>query len=99
MLVAGANVVEFGLDPAKTRVKRRGLAAGDELVNWLRVRGGTYYEPSRYPDIASRAHGTAGVELRLFEFQAWGRRRASLSAAGDWASRYSSVALSLGFWD
>jgi hypothetical protein len=35
----------------------------------------------------------------MFEFHIWGYHRASISAAGDWAERYSSFAVSAGFWD
>jgi hypothetical protein len=77
---------------------RLGIDA-EVLPGWIRLRGGTYYEASRYPGVASRAHGTAGFELRLFQFNLWGYHRVSLSAAGDWAERYDSFAVSLGFWD
>lgn len=69
------------------------------LPGWFRLRAGTYYEASRFPNVASRAHGTAGLELRVFEFDLWGRHRLSISAAGDWAERYDAFAISLGFRD
>ena len=83
---------------AATATPRLGVDA-EVVPGWFRVRGGTYYEASRFPGVASRAHGTAGLELRVLDLHIWGYHRASLSAAGDWAERYSVFALSVGFWD
>jgi hypothetical protein len=83
---------------AATVTPRLGVEA-EVVPGWFRVRGGTYYEASRFPGVASRAHGTTGVELRVLELHIWGYLRFSLSAAGDWADRYSVFALSVGFWD
>jgi hypothetical protein len=72
------------------------LRAGAEWepwTDWLRIRGGSYLEPSR-TGIGSRLHGTFGMEARV-PFWPWD---VSLGFAGDVASRYRSVGLSAGWW-
>lgn len=70
------------------------------IPGWVRLRGGTYFEPSRYPDVDGRYHGTAGFEVRLFKFTLGGtERRVSLQAAGDFAPRYHNAGASVGFWN
>jgi hypothetical protein len=72
-----------------------------ELIpGWWRLRGGTYFEPSRYPGVSGRTHGTAGTEVRLFGFHLGGReRRVSVQIAADFAARYHNAGVSLGFWN
>ena len=72
-----------------------------EIVpGWLRLRGGSYFEPSRYPGVDGRWHGTAGTEVRLFGFKLGGtERRVSIQLAGDFAARYHNVGGSIGFWN
>jgi hypothetical protein len=72
-----------------------------ELIRgWLRVRAGSYLEASRFEETSARLHGTAGAEVRLFAFRAFGQeRRVALSAAGDVAARYKNVGISIGFWN
>jgi hypothetical protein len=70
------------------------------IPGWLRLRGGSYFEPSRYPDVDGRWHGTAGTEVRLFGFKLGGtERRVSIQLAGDFAPRYHNVGASIGFWN
>jgi hypothetical protein len=70
------------------------------LPGWIRLRGGTYYEPSRYPGVDGRLHGTAGGEARLFSFKLGGHeRRVSLQLAGDFAARFHNAGVSVGFWN
>jgi hypothetical protein len=65
----------------------------------LRVRGGSYWEPSRFQGVRGRVHGTVGAEVRLFAFQFWDlERRVSLSLASDVAVSYANIGLSFGFW-
>jgi hypothetical protein len=77
------------------------LGLESELIRgWLRLRAGTYREPSRFEGTTGRWHGTGGAEGRLFKFQLFGQeRRVSLSIAADLASRYKNGGLSLGFWN
>ena len=61
--------------------------------HWLRVRGGSYLEPSR-TGASPRAHATFGLEGRI-PFWPWDLQ---LSITGDVAHRYENVSLSLWFW-
>ncbi|MBW2731611.1 MAG: hypothetical protein JRH20_04410 [Deltaproteobacteria bacterium] len=64
----------------------------------LRLRAGTYYEPSRYEGVSGRLHGTASMLLRLFDFSLWGRRSLSFAPGVDLAARYFNVSVFLSFW-
>jgi hypothetical protein len=70
----------------------------EAIPGWLRVRAGSYVEPSRFDDVGVRVHGTFGLEARLFSFNLWGPKRAKISLTGDVASRYSNAGISVGFW-
>ncbi len=78
------------------------LRAGAEyewVPGWLRVRGGSYWEPGRFEGVSGRAHATAGLDVRVWSFCFWGDRyRLRLSFATDVAPRYTNVIFSLGFW-
>lgn len=74
---------------------------GVEAEVWrrrLRLRGGTYWEPSRYDGRAGRLHGTVGFALRLFDFRLWGTHSLAISAAFDGSYQYTNLSLSVGFW-
>jgi hypothetical protein len=78
---------------------RLGIEA-EVIRGWLRLRGGSYYEDSRFEGISSRPHGTGGAEVRLFAFHLGKtERRVALSFAGDAAPRYHNLGASLGFWN
>jgi hypothetical protein len=79
-------------------ISLRGGAEYEWLPGRFRVRAGSYWEPSRFEGVSGRLHVTFGVELRVFEFHLWGRRRGRLSFTGDIAERYRNVAASIGFW-
>jgi len=108
VVVAGPSKDAYGIEGfgmqtlqragAHTVVSLRGGAEYEWLPGRLRWRGGAYWEPARYDAVGGRVHVTFGAELRVFEFQLWGRRRGRLSFTGDVASRYRNVALSVGFW-
>jgi hypothetical protein len=69
------------------------------LPGRLRVRLGSYWEPSRYEGVNGRIHGTLGAEIRLFSFHFWDlERRVGLSLGSDAASHYANIGLSFGFW-
>lgn len=85
----------------------QGFAAGEQVmvtprlglehltvVNRLRLRAGSYLEPSAYPSVAPRLHGTGGFDLRLFELLVnW-----TASAYFDFANGYQVYGFSLGVW-
>lgn len=88
----------------RTSISVRAGAEYEWIPGWLRVRGGSYYEPSRFRDpagdpVPGRVHVTAGVDVRVWEFQLfrW-RYRLRLSLTADLASRYGNGGLSVGFW-
>lgn len=73
-----------------------GLEA-EVLPGRMRVRAGTYREPSRYEGISARQHITGGFEIRLFSIP-YVTRDASLSYAVDYTARYQVYSLSLWLW-
>lgn len=74
------------------------------LPGRLRVRSGTYWEPSRFrdatgDDVPGRLHLTLGVDVRVWQFRLWGKdHRLQLSLTGDGAEGYGNGGLSAGFW-
>ena len=61
----------------------------------LRLRFGTYREPSRYDGISARQHVTGGFELRLTKFNVWDHRPLAISYAIDAAARYQVHSVSI----
>jgi hypothetical protein len=98
----GAVSVESVLDPsggavASGRSASVGVRLGAEWEPYperLRARGGTYLEPSRTGG-DPRLHGTFGLEGRIPFLRGYDLK---LGLAGDLASRFRNVSLSLGFW-
>jgi hypothetical protein len=75
-------------------------AEAELLPGWLRLRAGTYWEPARFEDSSGRLHGTAGVDVRLVEFDLFGSAyRLQVAATADVAARYGNTGVSLGFWN
>ena len=64
----------------------------------LRLRLGSYYEPSNYEGVSSRTHLTGGFEVRLFHSKIWGEHDWGFTATVDSARDYLNILLSLGFW-
>jgi hypothetical protein len=64
-----------------------GLEA-EAVPKFLRLRVGTYREPSRYDGISARQHITCGFEARVTKFNVWDHRPLSISYAFDAAKRY-----------
>ena len=70
----------------------------------FRLRVGAYWEPSRFRDpageeIVGRAHGTLGLDLRIWQFRLWGKDyRIRTSITGDAARDYGNGGFSLGLW-
>lgn len=78
---------------------RLGLES-EVIPGWLRLRAGTYLEPSRFPETDARWHATGGFEVRVVAFRLLGQeRRVQVSGAADVASRYQNVGFSIGFWN
>jgi hypothetical protein len=64
----------------------------------LRLRIGSYYEPSFYEGVPGRTHLTGGFELRMFSTRFWGENDWALTFAVDSARSYQNLFVSLGFW-
>jgi len=80
-------------------VSVRGGAEWEWLPGRLRLRGGSYWEPGRFDSVPGRLHVTLGVEVRVFQFNLWGKpRRGRIGLTGDVAERYTNVGVSVGFW-
>jgi hypothetical protein len=74
------------------------LRIGAESEVWqdrMKVRLGTYLEPSRVSRKYYRPHGTFGLEARLFDFWGWSARA---TATVDGAPRYFNWGFSVGLW-
>jgi len=89
-LVPSAEVVASG---ERASVVPRAGVEWEGVPEWVRVRGGTYLEPSR-TGASPRPHGTFGLDVRV-PFP-WADLQVGLS--GDLAARFQNVSLSLGFW-
>jgi hypothetical protein len=75
-----------------------GLRVGAESEVWqdrMKVRLGSYLEPSRTNRKFYRLHGTLGLEARLFDFWSWS---AGITATVDVAKLYFNWGLGLGLW-
>lgn len=99
----GHGLEKFGMQELQRSGERGaiGARAGAEfeaLPGRLRIRAGTYWEPSRFANVTGRLHGTFGVEVRVWQFRAWGPRRARIGMLTDIAARYRNIGLSVGFW-
>jgi hypothetical protein len=82
----------------KTIATLHGGLEAEAIPNRLRLRAGTYYEPSRFDGISPREHITGGFEVRLFKFNLLGERHLSFSYAVDVAARYQVQSFSIWLW-
>ena len=64
----------------------------------LRLRAGSYYEPSFYESVAGRTHITGGFEVRMFHSKVFGEHDWGLSASVDTARDYLNIIAALGYW-
>jgi hypothetical protein len=77
------------------------LRLGSELETLpgrLRLRLGSYYEPSNYEGVASRTHLTGGFEVRMFHSSFLGENDWGLTFTADSARDYLNIFVTLGFW-
>ena len=85
------------LDPAGNDITLS-LRLGLESEVWnnrLKLRAGTYLEPSRFQDEPFRVHGTGGLELRMFRLWGWDWR---IATTVDMARDYQNLLIGVGFW-
>jgi hypothetical protein len=108
LVIAGSSTNGHGIEAfAERELQRSGSrvtvsprlgAELEALPGRLRIRAGSYWEPSRFEGVRGRIHGTFGLELRALEFRLWGLRRGKLGLTTDIARRYRNLGLSIGFW-
>jgi hypothetical protein len=95
----GTYLVSDQLQPsgrATSLSPRLGLET--ELVpGWLRLRAGSYWEPTRFVESSGRLHGTAGFEARALALFS-GRARIQVNGAIDGARSYTNWSVSVGLW-
>lgn len=66
----------------------------ETIPGWLRLRAGSFVEPSVFHDSTPRPHLTGGAQVKVLHyFEDW-----SVSASFDVAPRYYNLGLSIGFW-
>jgi hypothetical protein len=65
------------------------------LQNRMKVRGGSYLEPSRFQRSYYRPHGTLGFDVRLFDLWRWSFRG---TATVDLAPRFFDWGAAIGIW-
>lgn len=74
---------------------------GEPLSGYVKMRAGTYLEPSRFAGVGYRVHGTLGTEIRLFSWDLFGlldEFTFRFGASADVAERYLNVGIGLGMW-
>ena len=80
---------------------RLGLES-EVIPHYLRLRGGTYYEPALIEGTQSRIHGTGGFDVKLFKWSVFGLLGPfdywRLSLGADAARSYLNTAVSIGIW-
>lgn len=80
-------------------VSVRGGAEYEWFPGKFRVRGGSYWEPSRFDGVSGRLHVTLGLDWRIWRFCFWDERyRLRLSLTADGADKYGNGGLSIGLW-
>ncbi|MCB9739299.1 MAG: hypothetical protein H6747_08520 [Deltaproteobacteria bacterium] len=68
-------------------------AESEVLERRLRVRTGSYFEPSRFTSTRGRVHWTGGADVRLSLWLDW-----RIGVVWDLAPHYRNTSLSLGLW-
>ena len=81
------------------------LGIESEVVpEWLKLRGGTYVEPTRFSheDARARLHGTLGFDLKVFPWTVFGLFHEGtewrVGGSLDAAVRYLGWGVSIGVW-
>jgi len=79
------------------------LGLETEVVpGWLKLRAGTYGEPTRFASSSARVHGTLGFDAKVFPWSAFGLFEEDtqwrLTTSLDAAARYLGWGVSVGVW-
>jgi hypothetical protein len=76
-------------------------AEGEPIENRLKMRVGTYIEPSRFASGSARVHATLGTDVKLFSWDLFGLAAPvdlQIGGAVDVAVRYVNYGFSVGVW-
>ncbi len=76
-------------------------AEGEPIPHRLRLRVGSYLEPSRFDEVSPRVHLTGGFDLRLFRWNAFklvAPLDLKVSMTVDYSFNYMDWGISFGFW-
>ena len=112
MLVSGSVEAAVGIESLLTQKVNR---SGQRVVSsprvgiecgivpeWVKLRAGSYLEPTRFETSDMRVHGTAGIDIKLFRWNVFGAWPEDymwrLGLAGDASTRYYTFGLSIGGW-
>lgn len=112
LVVSGTAEEAVGVDAFLSQVVNR---SGEEVVfsprigaesevwpRLLKLRAGTYLEPSRFETSSPRWHATAGIDIRVFRWSVFGlwpdRYLWRVGASMDVSERYFLWGLSIGGW-
>ena len=72
------------------------------IPSWLKVRAGTYGEPTRFAASNARLHGTLGFDAKVFPWSVFGlfdeKSEWRISGSADLAARYLGWGVSVGVW-
>jgi hypothetical protein len=72
------------------------------IPHWLKLRGGTYSEPTRFAASSPRVHGTVGFDLKVFPWSAFGLYEEDtewrITTSLDAAARYLGWGIGVGVW-
>jgi hypothetical protein len=78
---------------------------GFETEVWptrMKLRGGTYFEPTRFAASTPRVHGTLGFDVSLFKWNVFGLwpddYRWQLNVSLDFARAYGAFSVGIGGW-
>lgn len=80
-----------------TLVPRLGLES-QVWPGWVKLRAGFYWEPSRFENSSGRAHGTIGMDLRLFRIDWMSDEPLFFSTAFDMSRQYQNLSFAVGLW-
>jgi hypothetical protein len=105
VIASGHSANAHGIDAFLNQTPERsgqnvsyGVRLGMESEVWpdrMKVRGGTYLEPSRFGGSYYRPHATTGFDVRLFDVWRWSARG---TATADLAPRYFNWGIAFGLW-
>ncbi len=112
MLISGQVDAAVGIESLLTQKVNR---SGQHVVSsprvgvecgvvpeWIKLRAGSYLEPTRFETSDMRVHGTAGIDVKLARWNVFGAWPDDymwrLGLGGDASTRYYTFGVSIGGW-